>query len=67
MVAVAGIDGCRGGWVVVTASSEVGATSVERVPNLTGIVSRLDSGELGAAGIDIPIGLARIRIAPVRC
>jgi len=57
MVAVAGIDGCRGGWVVVTASSEGGATSVERVPNLRGVVSRVDSGELGAVGIDIPIGL----------
>ena len=58
MISVAGMDGCKGGWVVVTARADgKGGTSVERVPDLTAITRRLDSGELGAVGIDIPIGL----------
>lgn len=56
--AVAGIDGCRAGWVVVSAIlDEARHATVERVERLDDIVARLDSGQLGAAGIDIPIGL----------
>ena len=58
MVRVAGIDGCSGGWVVVTAPADnQGGTSVERVTDLTTVIHRLDSGDLAAVGIDIPIGL----------
>ena len=57
MAAVAGIDGCNGGWVVVTVSLDGQATSVERVTDLTIITRRLDSGHLVAVGIDVPIGL----------
>ena len=60
-VRVAGIDGCPGGWVVVTASAEPdGPTTVERVSDLTGVLSALDAWALDAVGIDIPIGLPQI-------
>jgi predicted RNase H-like nuclease len=63
---VAGVDGCRGGWVVVTTTSDGDAQSaVERVSNLAGVIARLDSGELAAVGIDIPIGLPEM--GPRRC
>src|SRR5580658_2083905 len=52
---VAGLDGCRGGWVMVRAPLDVGpASSVELVADLDGVVSALEAGDLGAAGIDIP-------------
>jgi predicted RNase H-like nuclease len=57
-VMVAGIDGCAGGWVVVTVEADGGASrSINRVDDLSGIVADLDSGRLGAVAIDIPIGL----------
>jgi predicted RNase H-like nuclease len=61
-IKVAGVDGCRGGWVVVVSTAggdgrSNATTTVERVGDLSGLVSRLDSGELAAVGIDIPIGL----------
>jgi predicted RNase H-like nuclease len=63
---VAGLDGCAGGWVVVTTSTDADHTStVERVSDLGVVVARLDRGELAAAGIDIPIGLPGS--APRRC
>ncbi len=55
--AVAGLDGCTGGWVVVTTTIDRRPSTVERVSDLGVVVERLVSGELAAAGIDIPIGL----------
>jgi predicted RNase H-like nuclease len=59
MAFVAGIDGCRGGWIVVTVPSESDSedVTVECVTDLKTVIAGLDSGQLAAAGIDIPIGL----------
>jgi predicted RNase H-like nuclease len=63
---VAGLDGCRGGWVVVTVSAERDeVVSVQRLGDVDGVIAKLDSGELAAAGIDIPIGLPDA--GPRRC
>ena len=63
---VAGIDGCKGGWLVVTVQVEAeGAQTVECVPDLSRILADLDSGRLAAAAIDIPIGLPDV--GPRRC
>src|SRR5580658_3991596 len=56
--AVAGLDGCRGGWVMVRAPLDAGpGSSVEVVVDLEVVVSALEAGDLAVAGIDIPIGL----------
>jgi predicted RNase H-like nuclease len=56
--AVAGLDGCRGGWVMVRAPLDAGpGSSVEVVVDLEVVASALESGDLAVAGIDIPIGL----------
>jgi predicted RNase H-like nuclease len=58
---VAGIDGARGGWVVVTVPATRDGTSeadVRVVPELHEVIRRIESGALAAAAIDIPIGLA---------
>ena len=57
---VAGLDGCRAGWVVATISA--GACprprfEVRVIDRLEAIVDHLTSGRLRAAGIDMPIGL----------
>ena len=58
MQLVAGLDGCRGGWVLVeTPADGDGRTTVERVSNLDGLIANLHSGQLAAAAIDVPIGL----------
>ena len=57
MTAVAGVDGCRGGWVVVTAPLTAGPSTVERVERLDALIDRVRSGAIVAAGIDMPIGL----------
>ncbi len=58
---VAGLDGCRGGWVMVVAVVDGGGGAtverVERILELEALAARLEAGELGAVGIDIPIGL----------
>jgi predicted RNase H-like nuclease len=57
-VQVAGVDGCRGGWVVVTTGIEPAApTDVEVVRTIAGVVDRVRAGELVAVGVDMPIGL----------
>jgi predicted RNase H-like nuclease len=64
--AVAGLDGCRGGWVMVRAPLEVGpGSTVEFVADLDVVVSALEAGDLAVAGIDIPIGLPET--GPRRC
>ena len=58
---VGGVDGCRGGWVVVTvpARRRAPAADVEVVAGPRWTSSRdLGAGHLAAAAIDIPIGLA---------
>jgi len=62
---VAGLDGCRAGWVLATAPAlESGVTlqpgdlQVGVVTDLREVVRRLNDGDLAAAAIDIPIGLA---------
>ena len=55
--AVAGADACRGGWCVVTLPVEGDAT-VEVVDRFTKVATRQAKGQLGAVGVDIPIGLS---------
>jgi predicted RNase H-like nuclease len=56
---VAGVDGCRGGWVVATTGlSRRSSTSVHVVADLRGVVADVRAGKLAAVGIDMPIGLA---------
>jgi predicted RNase H-like nuclease len=70
---VGGLDGCAGGWVLVTvtvdgstagltAGSTAGTTrprlSVTVVETLDAVVADVRSGRMASAAIDIPIGLA---------
>ncbi len=58
MRAVAGVDGCRGGWVVVTTGLAADSpTTVAVVPDIATVIVALRSGHLAAAGVDMPIGL----------
>lgn len=58
---VAGVDGCRGGWVVVTSHREEpdgpAALAAEVVTELEPVVERARQGELAAVAIDMPMGL----------
>ncbi len=57
---VAGLDGCRGGWVLVrtsTTGGTIGSTAVQVVTDVSEVLADLESGRLAAATIDIPIGL----------
>ena len=61
---VAGADGCKAGWVVVTLDDHVGPDGTRRYPTLT-VVPSLDdlvadvaSGTLSALAVDMPIGLS---------
>jgi predicted RNase H-like nuclease len=57
-VLVAGVDGCKGGWVVVLADAfATRPLRIERVTALRGVVAQARQGLLGAVGIDMPIGL----------
>jgi predicted RNase H-like nuclease len=53
--ALFGIDGCRGGWVVASASSSLNDLTIEFVPNLHPILE--GAGTDSVVAIDIPIGL----------
>ncbi len=58
---VAGVDGCRGGWVVVTAH-HVGpdapvALAAEVLPGLEPVVERARRADLAAVAVDMPMGL----------
>ncbi|MGF1596605.1 MAG: DUF429 domain-containing protein [Acidimicrobiales bacterium] len=65
-MAVAGIDGCRGGWVVVTAGPGPSPTlTADVVTDLDGVVAAARAGQLAVVAIDIPIGLLDDR--PRRC
>lgn len=63
---VAGLDGCRSGWVMATVPlGATGPPRLELVDDLRDVVGRIETGNLAAAAIDIPIGLAAG--APRRC
>jgi predicted RNase H-like nuclease len=56
---VAGVDGCRAGWVVAT-TTPVGPApiiSIEVVDHIDAVLDRVRRGELVAVGLDMPIGL----------
>jgi predicted RNase H-like nuclease len=56
---VAGLDGCRAGWLMATVPLRAaGPPRLELVDDLRDVVVRLEAGNLAAAAIDIPIGLA---------
>jgi predicted RNase H-like nuclease len=57
---VAGLDGCRIGWVMVTTTLVPAGTpsEVRVITDLREVVASLNSGRLAAATIDIPMGLA---------
>jgi predicted RNase H-like nuclease len=55
---VAGVDGCRAGWVVVTTGRDDGTpATIEVLPAISTVVARLRFAEIAALGIDMPIGL----------
>ncbi len=59
---VAGLDGCRAGWVMATltvgdAGRRAPGLAVSVIPRLADVAPLLAAGRLAAAGIDIPIGL----------
>jgi len=54
MQQVAGIDGCRSGWVVVRRDVTGGAPKVQVVPGLREVIS---DPSLAVVAIDVPIGL----------
>lgn len=58
---VGGLDGCPGGWVLVTVPADDRATEgfdVAVLTSLDPVVAALASGQMLCAAIDIPIGLA---------
>jgi predicted RNase H-like nuclease len=75
---VAGLDGCRGGWVVAAVPLQRrGPSTVSVVPDLHPVVAAVEDGRLAAVAVDIPIGLplqgpraadvlARSRLGPRR-
>jgi len=56
---VAGVDGCRRGWVVATTPARGPAplVSIEVVPHIQTVLDRVRAGELVAVGLDMPFGL----------
>lgn len=57
---VAGVDGCRGGWVVVRVAVDAGPPwtgRVGRVGTLDGVVAEARAGALAVVGVDMPMGL----------
>lgn len=56
---VAGVDGCRAGWVVAVtrAAGPAPVLSVDVVARIDEVFARVRSGELAAIGLDMPIGL----------
>ena len=55
---VAGVDGCRGGWVVVTTGVAGPLITVEVAPAIGPVIERVRSGEFAVLAVDMPIGLA---------
>jgi predicted RNase H-like nuclease len=59
---VAGVDGCAGGWMVVTAGAGLQASVV---PDLAPLVAQVRAGTITLVAIDLPIGL--LDTSPRRC
>lgn len=58
---VAGVDGCPGGWAVVTAGLEPGdPVRVELMARIAPLVRRVERGEVAMVAIDMPIGLPEV-------
>ena len=57
---VVGVDGCRAGWVVAELAGD-GSSRVDVVTSFDEVVERVESGDLAAAAVDVPIGLERDR------
>jgi len=56
---VAGIDGCRGGWVIAIAIADpFEVVSINTEPDLGGLLEQIEGGELERLAIDMCIGLA---------
>lgn len=57
---VAGVDGCRGGWLVVSGATSPGSAPhpPEVVPRFATVLERLRSRELAVVAVDMPIGLS---------
>lgn len=53
---VVGVDGCRGGWVTVTAGGDANLTAAY-VDDLGPVVAAVRQGALAAMAVDMPIGL----------
>ena len=63
---VGGMDGCRGGWVLVTTRADgQGETTVSVIQDLEIVLAMIDAGDLAAVAIDIPIGLSDSSPRPV--
>ena len=63
---VAGVDACRGGWVVVTAGPTLDEPLTVRFePRFEAVVSEVRSARLAAVAVDMPIGLSAT--GPRRC
>lgn len=64
---VAGVDGCPGGWVVVTAAADGpgGPVVVQRRTDLGPLLAAARAGEVAAVAVDMPVGLAAV--GPRRC
>ncbi len=67
---VAGLDGCRGGWVLavlptVLPANGAGPVELRVVEKVEEALALLDTRVIGALGIDMPIGLAAV--GPRRC
>ena len=57
-VEVAGVDGCRGGWVIVRTGGRTGSrSSLEVAPSLEQLAGEVASGAVAMVCIDMPIGL----------
>lgn len=57
---VAGVDGCREGWVVATVPTRPGrgaSATVEVVPAIDEVIARVRTGALALVGLDLPVGL----------
>lgn len=53
---VAGVDGCKGGWLAAR-RSDTGEVSVEVLTSIGPLVDELRAGALTALAVDMPIGL----------
>lgn len=63
--AVAGVDGCRGGWVVATWSGGDARPALEVVADFAAVADDLERGRWDLVAVDMPFGLADA--GPRRC